>query len=65
MKKSTRRPLDGRDSTKPVDLELPEHGRSPQGAHQGGAPRGSSRLDPSHQHEMIKKDRPRKPGGKR
>lgn len=29
----------------------------PAGANQGGAPRGSSRLEPSHQHDQQKKDR--------
>jgi hypothetical protein len=29
----------------------------PAGASQGGAPRGASRLEPSHQHEQQKKDR--------
>jgi hypothetical protein len=29
----------------------------PEGANQGGAPRGASRLEPSHQHEQQKKDR--------
>lgn len=29
----------------------------PDGANQGGAPRGGSRVEPSHQHEQQKKDR--------
>jgi hypothetical protein len=36
------------------------HG-GPAGANQGGAPRGSSRLDPSHSHEMAKADKRRRP----
>jgi hypothetical protein len=31
----------------------------PAGANQGGAPRGSSRLEPSHQQQAAKKDQPR------
>ena len=30
---------------------------APAGANQGGAPRGASRLEPSHQHDRQKKDR--------
>ena len=29
----------------------------PQGANQGGAPRGGSRIEPSHAHDAAKKDR--------
>lgn len=29
----------------------------PAGANQGGAPRGGSRVEPSHQHDRVKKDR--------
>lgn len=32
----------------------------PAGASQGGAPRGGSRVEPSHLHEQRKKDRGRK-----
>lgn len=32
----------------------------PQGANQGGASRGSSRLEPSHTHRAAKKDRGKK-----
>ena len=37
----------------------------PAGANQGGAPRGGSRVEPSHVKRAAKKDAPRKPGGKR
>lgn len=29
----------------------------PAGANQGGASRGGSRVEPSHQHDVVKKDR--------
>ncbi|HYE62813.1 MAG TPA: hypothetical protein VD997_12525 [Phycisphaerales bacterium] len=29
----------------------------PEGANQGGAPRGGSRVEPSHAHDMHRKDR--------
>ena len=32
----------------------------PVGANQGGAPRGSNRLEPSHQKRALKKDLPKK-----
>jgi hypothetical protein len=32
----------------------------PAGANQGGAPRGGSRIEPSHQKRALKKDQPRK-----
>jgi len=33
----------------------------PAGANQGGAPRGASRLEPSHQKRALRKDQPKKP----
>lgn len=58
---------------KPIepDIKTPTRGSSvqgprqaarggPAGANQGGAPRGSSRLEPSHQKRANKKDAPRK-----
>lgn len=36
----------------------------PAGASQGGASRGSSRLEPSHAHDRVRNDKPKhKPGG--
>ncbi|MDZ4829078.1 MAG: hypothetical protein SGJ09_02630 [Phycisphaerae bacterium] len=33
----------------------------PEGAHQGGASRGSSRLEPSHSNDAARKDQAKKP----
>lgn len=68
------KPSPKRDSMRPPKPEpsTPTRGAStqgprqdakgaPQGANQGGAPRGTSRLEPSHQKQALKKDQPKKP----
>lgn len=50
----------GRGSAEQGPLQNAKGG--PEGANQGGAPRGSSRLEPSHAHDMQKKDRVPKQG---
>lgn len=50
----------GRDSSargSSVQGELRPARGAPQGANQGGAPRGGSRVEPSHAQDIIKKDR--------
>jgi hypothetical protein len=67
------KPNKDRESIKPGqhDPSTPTRGSSmqgpfqaargaPAGANQGGAPRGSSRLEPSHQKRAAKKDQPKK-----
>lgn len=60
---------DGRGGAQPLDATTPTRGSSiqgerqdakggPAGANQGGAPRGGSRIEPSHQKRAAKKDRP-------
>lgn len=50
-----------------IQGELQSAKGGPQGANQGGASRGGSRVEPSHVHDQIRKDRalrPAKGGGK-
>lgn len=55
----------------PIDINTPTRGSSiqgehqgskggPAGANQGGAPRGSSRLEPSHQKRQDRQERSKK-----
>lgn len=45
---------------RPHAAERQEPKGGPAGANQGGAPRGASRLEPSHQHDAAKKDQSKK-----
>ena len=44
-----------------IQGELQPAKGAPQGANQGGAPRGGSRVEPSHVHDQVRKDRARRP----
>jgi hypothetical protein len=64
-------PKPGSNGPQKLDRSTPTRGASmqgerqdakggPAGANQGGAPRGGSRIEPSHQKQAVKKDRPKK-----
>jgi hypothetical protein len=69
--------LSGTESGRAVQDGLPDRGRpgrgssnqgpkqdargGPQGANQGGASRGGSRVEPSHAHDRVRKDKALRP----